>query len=128
MPLERSTSAPGADAHATSIEQRTSEYIRTTVSALEQRITEQILAVDVALVAHIHAPTTAPAITSQQQSILPDATPTTEGGKEDLAPPIDLLDDEPQPTESEFVDFAYYGEVIPASLEGPPRDVEEPRL
>jgi hypothetical protein len=31
-------------------------------------------------------------------------------------------------TASEFVDFAYYGEVIPAGLERPPRDVEEPRL
>jgi hypothetical protein len=29
---------------------------------------------------------------------------------------------------SEFVDFTYYGEVIPAGLERPPRDVEEPRL
>jgi hypothetical protein len=39
-----------------------------------------------------------------------------------------LLDDETEPTASEFVDFAYYGEVIPAGLERPPRDVEEPRL
>jgi hypothetical protein len=27
-----------------------------------------------------------------------------------------------------FVDFTYYGEVIHAGLERPPRDVEEPRL
>jgi hypothetical protein len=39
-----------------------------------------------------------------------------------------LFDDEPEPTASEFVDFAYYGEVIPAGLERSPRDVEEPRL
>jgi hypothetical protein len=39
-----------------------------------------------------------------------------------------MLDDEPEPTASEFVDFTYYGEVIPAGLERPPRDVEEPRL
>jgi hypothetical protein len=40
-----------------------------------------------------------------------------------------LDDDEPEPTVvSEFVDFAYYGEVIPAGLERPPRDVQEPRL
>jgi hypothetical protein len=39
-----------------------------------------------------------------------------------------MLDDEPEPTASEFVDFTYYGEVIPAGLECPPRDVEEPRL
>jgi hypothetical protein len=38
-----------------------------------------------------------------------------------------MLDDEPEPSASEFVDFAYYGEVIPAGLERPPRDVEEPR-
>jgi hypothetical protein len=39
-----------------------------------------------------------------------------------------LLDDENEPTASEIVDFIYYGEVIPAGLERPPRDVEEPRL
>jgi hypothetical protein len=39
-----------------------------------------------------------------------------------------MLDDELDPTASEFVDFAYYGEVIPAGLERPPRDVDEPRL
>jgi hypothetical protein len=39
-----------------------------------------------------------------------------------------MLDDEPEPTASEFVDFTYYGEVIPAGLERPPRDVEDPRL
>jgi hypothetical protein len=39
-----------------------------------------------------------------------------------------MLDDEPEPTASEFVDFTYYGEVIPAGLERPPRDVEEPCL
>jgi hypothetical protein len=39
-----------------------------------------------------------------------------------------LLDDDTEPTASEFVDFTSYGEVIPAGLERPPRDVEEPRL
>jgi hypothetical protein len=39
-----------------------------------------------------------------------------------------LLDDETEPSASEFVDFVYYGEVIPAGLECPPRDVEEQRL
>jgi hypothetical protein len=43
-------------------------------------------------------------------------------------PPIDMLDDEPEATASEFVDFAYYGEVIPSGLERPPCDVKEPRL
>jgi hypothetical protein len=39
-----------------------------------------------------------------------------------------MLDDEPSPTGSEFVDFAYDGEVIPAGLGRPPRDVDDPRL
>jgi hypothetical protein len=39
-----------------------------------------------------------------------------------------MLNDEPEPTASEFVHFAYYGAVIPAGLERPPCDVEEPRL
>jgi hypothetical protein len=51
-----------------------------------------------------------------------------EGGKAAPEPPFDLLDDETEPTASELVDFTYYSEVIPAGLERPPRDVEEPRL
>jgi hypothetical protein len=39
MQSEQSTSAPVADAHVTSIEQRTTEHIRTAVPALEQLIT-----------------------------------------------------------------------------------------
>jgi hypothetical protein len=39
-----------------------------------------------------------------------------------------MLDDEPDPSTSDFVDFTYYGEVIPAGLERSPRDIEEPRL
>jgi hypothetical protein len=39
-----------------------------------------------------------------------------------------MLDDEPEPNASEFVDLSYYGEVIHSGLERPPRDVEEPRL
>jgi hypothetical protein len=66
-------------------------------------------------------------ITNQQQSIPADATPATEVEKAAPEPPIDLLDDEPEPTASEFVDFTYYAEVIPAGLERSPRDVEEPR-
>jgi hypothetical protein len=62
------------------------------------------------------------------QPIPADATPTTEGGKAAPEPLIDLLDDEPEPTTSEFVDFTYYGEVIPAGLKRPPRDVGEPSL
>jgi hypothetical protein len=41
MQHEQSTSAASADPHATPIEQRTTEQIRTAVLASEQRITEQ---------------------------------------------------------------------------------------
>jgi hypothetical protein len=128
MQLEQSTSAATADPHATSIEQRIAEQIRTAVLASEQRITEQFLAANAALLAQLKQPTATPATTDQHQSIPADATPATEGGKAALEPPIDLLDDETEPTASEFVDFTYYGEVIPAGLERPPRDVEELRL
>jgi hypothetical protein len=95
----------------------------------EQRITdEQFQAANAALLEQLQAFATAPATTDDQKSIQPDATPTTEGGKAALEPPIDMLDDEPEPTASEFVDFAYYGEVTLVGLERPPRDVEEPRL
>jgi hypothetical protein len=128
MQHDQSTSAAAADPHATSIEQRTAEQIRTAVLASEQRITEQFLAANAALLAQLQQKTTTLAITDQHQSIPADATPATEGGKAAPEPPIDMLDDEPEPSASEFVEFAYYGEVIPAGLERPPRDVEEPRL
>ena len=113
MQPEQSTSAAAADPHATSIEQRTAEQIRTAVLASEQRITEQFLAANAALLAQLQQTTTTLATTNQQQPIPADATPTTEGGKAAHEPPIDMLDDEPEPTVSEFVDFTYYGEVIP---------------
>jgi hypothetical protein len=128
MQHEQSTSAASADPRATSIEQRPAEQIRAAVLAMEQRITEQFLAAIAALLAQLQQPTSTPASTDQQQSIPAVATPATEGGKETHEPPIDLLDDEPEPSASEFVDFSYYGEVIPAGLERPPRDVDEPRL
>jgi hypothetical protein len=53
MQHEQSTSAAAADPHATSIEQRTAEQIRTAVLASEQRITEQFLAANVALLAQL---------------------------------------------------------------------------
>jgi hypothetical protein len=128
MQPAHSTSAVAADPHATSIEQRTAEHIRTAVLASEQRITEQFLAANAALLAQLQQPAATPATTDQQQSIPADATPATEGGTAAPEPPIDLFDDETEPTASEFVDFTYYGGVIPAGLERPPRDVEEPRL
>jgi hypothetical protein len=86
------------------------------------------LAANAALLARLQQTTATPATVDQQRSIPADATPATEGGKAVPEPPIDLLDDDTEPTASEFVDFASYGEVIPAGLERPPRDVEEPRL
>jgi hypothetical protein len=49
----QSTSAAAADPHATSLEQRTAEQIRTAVLASKQRITKQFLAANVALLAHL---------------------------------------------------------------------------
>jgi hypothetical protein len=66
--------------------------------------------------------------TNQQRSIPHDAAIATEGGKAAQEPPIDMLNDDPELLESEFVDFAAYGNVIPIGLERPPRDRDEPRL
>jgi hypothetical protein len=60
-------------------------------------------------------------------SIPHDPTIETEGGKAALEPPIDLLNDDPELQEPEFVDFAAYGKIIPAGLEQPPRDIDESR-
>jgi hypothetical protein len=97
MQPEQSTSAPAGDPHATSIEQRTAEQIRTAVLASEQRITEQFLAANGVLLAQPHQPTATPATTDRQQSIPADTTLATEGGKEAPEPPTDMLDDEPHP-------------------------------
>jgi hypothetical protein len=86
------------------------------------------LAANVALLAQLQQPTATSATTDQHQSIPAAATLATEGDKEAPEPPIDLLDDEPDPSASEFVDFSYYGEVTPAGLERPPHDVDEPRM
>jgi hypothetical protein len=90
MQPEHGTSAAAADAHATSIEQRTTEHIRTAVLASEQRISEQFLAANAALLAQLQQPTSAPATTTQHKSIPADATPATEGGKATPEPPIDM--------------------------------------
>ena len=87
--------------------------------ASEQRITEQFLASNAAFLAQLQQTTATHAFTDQQQSIPADATPATEGGKSAPQPPIDLLGDEPDPSASNFVDFTYYGKVIPAGLERP---------
>jgi hypothetical protein len=106
MQPEQSTSAAAADPHATSIEQRIAEHIRMAVLASEQWITEQFLAANAALLAELQQTTTTPATADQQQSIPADATLATEGGKAAPDPPIDMLDVEPEPCASEFVDFS----------------------
>jgi hypothetical protein len=53
MQPEQFTFAAAADPHATSIEQRIAEHIRTAVLASEQRITEQFLAANAALLAQL---------------------------------------------------------------------------
>jgi hypothetical protein len=50
------------------------------------------------------------------------------GRNEALAPPPDLLDDDPGPPEDKFDDFAGYAEVISLGLSRPSRDLCEPRL
>jgi hypothetical protein len=39
-----------------------------------------------------------------------------------------MKDDESELLEPGIVDFSAYGKVIPAGLERPPRDIDEPRL
>jgi hypothetical protein len=67
MQPEQSTSVAAADPHATSIENRIAEQIRTAVLASEQRITEQFLAANAALLAELQQTTTTPAFIDQQQ-------------------------------------------------------------
>jgi hypothetical protein len=128
MQPEPSSSAPGVDTLPFAIEQRTSKQIQSAVSALDLRLAEQIQASNTALLAQLERLTSLPVLTNQQQSIPPDATIATEGGKAALEPPIDLLNDDPELHEPEFVDFAAYGKIILAGLEHHPRDIDEPRL
>jgi len=128
MQPEPSSSAPGVDPLPSVIEQRTSEQIQSAVSALELRLAEQIQASNTALLAQLERLTGPTELPNQQQSIPPDATIATEGGKAAPEQPIDLLNDDPELHEPEFVDFASYGKIIPAGLERPPRDIDEPRL
>eukprot|EP00873_Tetraselmis_striata_P000141 jgi/Tetstr1/420405/TSEL_011521.t1 len=57
----------------------------------------------------------------------PAGTPAPEGGEQGAREPLPAELDAPD-DELEYVDFAYYGRVIPPGLERPPRDVDEPRL
>jgi hypothetical protein len=128
MQPEPSSFAPGVDTLPSVIEQRTSEQTQSAVSALELRLTEQIHASNTALLAQLERLTSPHVLTNQQQSIPHVATIATKGGKAALEPPIDLLNDDPEIHEPEFVDFAAYGKIILAGLEQSPRDIDEPRL
>eukprot|EP00873_Tetraselmis_striata_P009938 jgi/Tetstr1/430202/TSEL_020032.t2 len=57
----------------------------------------------------------------------PAGTPAPEGGEQGAREPLPAELDTPD-DELEYVDFAYYGRVIPPGLERPPRDVDEPRM
>jgi hypothetical protein len=50
----------------------------------------------------------------------PYATCAIEGGKAAQEPPIDMLNDDSELHEPEFVDFSAYGKDIHAGLERPP--------
>jgi hypothetical protein len=123
MQPEPSSSAPGVDTLPSLIEQRISKHIQSAVSALELRLAKQIQASNTALLAQLERLTCPHVLTNQQQSIPPDATIAIEGGKADPEPLIDLLHDDPELHEPEFVDFAAYGKIIPPGLEQPPRDI-----
>jgi hypothetical protein len=62
------------------------------------------------------------AIAFQRKSTTSDTTSSTKGVGEAHEPPIDLPQDGHEPTEPEFVYYVYYGKVILAGLELPPRD------
>jgi hypothetical protein len=124
----QSTSAPGLGAQPTSNEQRTTEHIQTTLSALELWISEHVQTSNTALLAELQRLTCSNAPTNRQQSIPPYATIAIEGGKAAQEPPIDMLNDDSKLLELEFVGFSAYVKVINAGLECPPRDIDEPRL
>jgi hypothetical protein len=52
----------------------------------------------------------------------------TEVGKAAQEPSIDMMNDDPELLEPEFVDFTAYEKFNSAGLERPPRDIDEPRL
>ena len=66
--------------------------------------------------------------TNQPPSIPPHATTAVEGGKAAQETRNDMMNDESELLEPGIVDFSAYGKVIPAGLERPPRDIDEPRL
>jgi hypothetical protein len=94
MQPQQSTSAAAADPHATSIEQRTTEHIRTAVLASEQRITEQFLAASAALLAQLQQPTAAPAL----QIHISPPPPTRTRRRRVVRRPLSHLSNTPRPS------------------------------
>jgi hypothetical protein len=126
MQHEQSTSARGVDALPNACEQRTTKHIQTAVSALELRISEHTHASNTALLTPLQRLTCSTVPTNQQHSIPPDATIANEGGKAAQEPPIDMLSDDSELLELEFVDFSAYRKVILAGIERPPRNIDKP--
>eukprot|EP00873_Tetraselmis_striata_P007929 jgi/Tetstr1/428193/TSEL_018243.t1 len=94
--------------------------------ALEKRLAGLFEAATAALLARL-APPTNPLPPEGTQPANPAGTPAPEGGEQGAQEPLPAELDAPD-NELEYVDFAYYGRVIPPGLERPPRDVDEPRL
>eukprot|EP00873_Tetraselmis_striata_P033246 jgi/Tetstr1/453510/TSEL_040479.t1 len=95
--------------------------------AMEKRLAGQFEAATAALLARL-APPTNPPPPEGTQPVNPAGTPAPEGGEQGAREPLPAELDAPD-NELEYVDFAYYGRVIPATgLERPPRDVDEARL
>jgi hypothetical protein len=81
MQHEQSTSAPRADVPSLPIEQRVVEPTRATIAASEQRIIEQFLAANAALLSQLKGRPTTITTTSQPLSIPAGTTPEPEGGE-----------------------------------------------
>jgi hypothetical protein len=103
--------------------------IQAACAVSERRLIEQIEANCFALLAHLKHFAELATCLNMQQPIPAAATIATEGGyAAALAPPIELLNDDTEPIESEFVDFTRRGEVNPTGPERPLRTVCEPNF
>ena len=128
MQPEKRTSALGVDPPPDAIERHTTEHMEIAVSALELRLSSHIQASNTVSLAQLQCLTCSTVPTNQPPSIPPHATIATEGGKAAQYTPNDMMNDESELIEPGIADFSAYGTVIPAGLERPPRDIDEPRL
>eukprot|EP00873_Tetraselmis_striata_P034649 jgi/Tetstr1/454913/TSEL_041777.t1 len=103
------------------------------VAELEKRLTAQAEALEKWLAGQFEAarppacslesPPTNPSPPEGTKPANPAGAPTPEGCEQGARAELDAPD-----TGLEYVDFAYYGPVIPPGMERPPRDVDEPSL